>query len=158
MWSNFIQVLVLLLAFWIVYLFNAQVTQSRATMLTAIAIILSGSVILLAAMSALLRQVAQLEGREPLLILVAYLATSIVTFFMYAYDRRAAKEKGWRISERTLHLLELMGGWPGALWGQRHLRHKVDWKGEFRFKIVTLMIAIVHIAFWVLWSAGIVDF
>lgn len=32
----------------------------------------------------------------------------------YAFDKVAAKDGAWRISESTLHLLSLGGGWPGA--------------------------------------------
>ena len=53
-----------------------------------------------------------------------YLALSLITFILYALDKKAAMEGRWRISERTLHLFALMGGWPGALLAQRVLRHK----------------------------------
>ncbi|HNX04134.1 MAG TPA: cold shock and DUF1294 domain-containing protein [Opitutales bacterium] len=53
-----------------------------------------------------------------------YIAASLVTFLFYANDKHAAKTGGWRTKERTLHLLELFGGWPGALFAQRLLHHK----------------------------------
>lgn len=51
-------------------------------------------------------------------------AVSLFTFFAYYRDKRLAREKAWRTSEATLHLLELLGGWPGAFLAQRKLRHK----------------------------------
>lgn len=57
-------------------------------------------------------------------ILVAYAAVSWVTFFVYYFDKRAARTGGWRISENTLLLLGLIGGWPGAILAQQSLRHK----------------------------------
>jgi len=63
-------------------------------------------------------------GKLPLQVLSLYLFASVVTFTVYAFDKSAAKKGLWRISESTLHLLSLIGGWPGALSAQRFLRHK----------------------------------
>jgi uncharacterized membrane protein YsdA (DUF1294 family) len=57
-------------------------------------------------------------------IIVFYLIISAVTFIVYALDKSAAEQHRWRIQENTLHLLSLLGGWPGALAAQRILRHK----------------------------------
>jgi uncharacterized membrane protein YsdA (DUF1294 family) len=56
--------------------------------------------------------------------LVVYLLASVVAFVAYARDKSAARKRGWRIRESTLHMLSLAGGWPGALLAQRTLRHK----------------------------------
>jgi len=69
--------------------------------------------------------------RIPLHILSLYMAASLLTFFMYALDKSAAKSGAWRIQESTLHLLSLAGGWPGALIAQQRLRHKTK-KKSFR--------------------------
>jgi uncharacterized membrane protein YsdA (DUF1294 family)/cold shock CspA family protein len=53
-----------------------------------------------------------------------YVAMSAATFITYFLDKRAARRGGWRVPERTLHLLALAGGWPGALIAQQQLRHK----------------------------------
>jgi uncharacterized membrane protein YsdA (DUF1294 family) len=53
-----------------------------------------------------------------------YAALSLVTFGLYWWDKRAAMHGHWRVSERTLHMLALLGGWPGAWLGQHWLRHK----------------------------------
>ena len=53
------------------------------------------------------------------------LALSLLAFVVYAFDKRAARTPGARRTpERTLHLIALAGGWPGALLAQRVLRHK----------------------------------
>ena len=53
-----------------------------------------------------------------------YVLASFVSFCVYAIDKAAAKNDRGRIPENFLHLLELAGGWPGALVAQRLLRHK----------------------------------
>ncbi|MCU8092330.1 DUF1294 domain-containing protein [Shewanella sp. SM20] len=60
-----------------------------------------------------------------------YLTLSLLTFIAYAIDKSAAKRNKWRTKESTLHLLALMGGWPGALFAQNLLRHK-SIKASFR--------------------------
>ncbi len=67
---------------------------------------------------------AVLIGRLPVAVLLAYLAGSVVAVLAYARDKSAAREDRWRTPESTLHLLALLGGWPGALAAQRLLRHK----------------------------------
>ncbi len=55
---------------------------------------------------------------------VYYAATTLVTFALYAWDKRAARNGERRVSERTLHLWAWLGGGVGALAGQMILRHK----------------------------------
>jgi len=56
--------------------------------------------------------------------LIYFFAISLLTFLIYAFDKAAARKRHRRISERTLHLLSLVGGWVGALLAQKLLRHK----------------------------------
>ena len=44
---------------------------------------------------------------------------------------------------RTLHLLALLGGWPGAILGQRQFRHKTR---KVAFLIVFWAVAVLHVA------------
>lgn len=67
----------------------------------------------------------------PIEVLYLYLATGLVTFLLYAKDKSAAQAGGWRTPESQLHLLSLIGGWPGAYYAQQTLRHKSA-KREFR--------------------------
>lgn len=53
-----------------------------------------------------------------------YFAASVITFAVYAWDKSAARNGRWRTRESTLHLLALVGGWPGALLARQLLRHK----------------------------------
>jgi uncharacterized membrane protein YsdA (DUF1294 family) len=62
---------------------------------------------------------------QPFLALGAlYACASVVCFAAYALDKGAARNSRRRTPERTLLLLGLAGGWPGAVLAQRWLRHK----------------------------------
>ncbi len=78
------------------------------------------------------------------LILVTVM--SVIAFVAYGVDKRRAGSIGRRrVPERTLHLLELLGGWPGAILAQRRFRHKTK-KASFRLAfwfVVLLHLTIV---------------
>ena len=63
---------------------------------------------------------------KTLLLFLVFHLTSInfVTFIAYGVDKRAAQTGNWRISENNLHALEFLGGWAGALLGQKLFHHK----------------------------------
>lgn len=63
---------------------------------------------------------------------------SIITYFIYAADKRRARQKAQREPENMLHLLELIGGWPGAFFAQRRLRHKSS-KGTYLFIFILII-------------------
>ena len=63
-------------------------------------------------------------GRLPVSVSGLYLGASVMAFAAYVFDKSAAREKRWRTRETTLHLLGVIGGWPGALVAQRLLHHK----------------------------------
>lgn len=70
-------------------------------------------------------------GHPPRWLVWAYLGISALTFLTYAVDKSAARRDARRTPEKTLHLLALFGGWPGALVAQQLLRHKSS-KQDFR--------------------------
>jgi uncharacterized membrane protein YsdA (DUF1294 family) len=74
--------------------------------------------------------------------LIVVVVMSLVCFIAYGLDKRQAVNGGRRVSERTLHLLALLGGWPGALIAQRHFRHKTR---KVQFRIVFWMVVVIHI-------------
>ena len=79
-------------------------------------------------------------GKLPFAVLGLYLLASAVAFFAYALDKSAARNSEDRISEATLQLFSLIGGWPGALVAQRVLRHKTK-KRSFQIEFwVTVML------------------
>lgn len=69
--------------------------------------------------------------RLPLWTLAALAALNVVTLWLYAADKNAARADRWRIPESNLHLLSLLGGWPAAWLAQQNMRHKSS-KTEFR--------------------------
>lgn len=72
------------------------------------------------------------SGSLSLLVPACYLGASMAAGAAYALDKSAAQEGRWRTRESTLHLLALLGGWPGALVAQKLLRHKSR-KRRFQF-------------------------
>src|SRR5580704_2675763 len=81
-----------------------------------------------------------------MIAVVAYLIVvavmSMVCFITYGLDKRQAVNGGRRVSERTLHMMAFLGGWPGALIAQRQFHHKTQ-KVSFRF--VFWMVLVLHI-------------
>lgn len=96
--------------------------------------------ILIAALFLCVVVISVLTARIPPLILGLYLVLSLLTFVMYARDKAAAEKGAWRTQENTLHMLSLVGGWPGALIAQQQLRHKTN-KKSFRsvFRLTVLL-------------------
>ena len=84
-----------------------------------------GSLLLLFALVFLISMtLATLAGQLPPLIVSLYFVASTFTFFIYKTDKAAAKHDQRRTPEKTLHLLALAGGWPGAIVAQKLFRHK----------------------------------
>lgn len=83
--------------------------------------------------------------------LFAYLITiNAATFLAYAYDKHAARKHRPRIRERTLHILSLIGGSPGAMIAQQLLRHKT---AKRSFQLMYWGIVIVQsmaITYWLM--------
>lgn len=71
------------------------------------------------------------------------LAMSVACFAAYGIDKRRANLKKHRISEKRLHLLEILGGWPGAVLGQQMFRHKTI---KISFRLVLWTIISLHVA------------
>ena len=60
--------------------------------------------------------------------------------------------RGWRTQEQTLHLLEILGGWPGAWIAQKLFHHKsrkTSFQVEFWLCVVANVVALA-------WYAGLV--
>lgn len=74
---------------------------------------------------ALMLGALHLQWPLPRPVPVLYGALSMALFAVYALDKWLSQREGQsRVAENSLHLIALMGGWPGALLGQHILRHK----------------------------------
>jgi len=82
----------------------------------------------------------------PIQVLYLYVAVSIITFVVYAIDKSAAKRGAWRKQESTLHLLALVGGWPGAMIAQQTLRHK---SSKTSFRAVFWVTVVINCGFFI---------
>ena len=96
-------------------------------------------------------------SKLPIFIGANYFVLSLLIFFLYWKDKRAARNDTWRVSEKTLHLVALFGGWPGSLIGQQSLRHKTQ-KVSFRIVLWLTVVANLALLFYKLWSAGKLPF
>ena len=85
-----------------------------------------------------------------IIIYVAYLLIlSIITFFLYAVDKKKAEKGKWRIPEKVLLLCSFFGGaflgYPAML----ILRHKTK-REHWYFTFVNILGLIIHITLLVL--------
>jgi len=84
-------------------------------------------------------------------VIAYYALMSALAFALYAVDKRRAARGAWRISEATLHTIELLGGWPGSLLGQRMFRHK--WR-KTSYVVVFWTIVAAHVLGWIVYFYG----
>ena len=63
-------------------------------------------------------------GKVPVAMAGAYVILSSLSYLMYGLDKAAAGKDRRRTPESSLHLVDLLGGWPGALVAQQQFRHK----------------------------------
>jgi uncharacterized membrane protein YsdA (DUF1294 family)/cold shock CspA family protein len=57
-------------------------------------------------------------------VFALYVVVSIISFLVYRHDKSAAQQNQRRTPERTLILLGVLGGWPGAFVAQQFFHHK----------------------------------
>jgi uncharacterized membrane protein YsdA (DUF1294 family) len=94
-------------------------------------------------------------GRVPAWVALVYAVMSVITVLSYRLDKSAAVGNRRRTPERSLHLLALLGGWPGALLAQSVFRHKSS-KTEFQWAFRATVAINLGVLAWLLWSrAGI---
>lgn len=92
---------------------------------------------------------ATMIGWLPWPLAVGYVVLSGIAYGMYALDKRAARMGAQRTPENTLHLVDLLGGWPGALVAQQRARHKTA-KTSFQiFFWATVLVNLVLVAWLV---------
>lgn len=75
-------------------------------------------------------------------------AVNLVTFTVYGVDKAKARRGAWRVPEKTLFLLPLLGGSVGALLGMLVFRHKTK-RWYFVWGIPLILLAQIALAVWV---------
>ena len=82
-------------------------------------------------------------------VLLVWLAViNLLTFIVYGADKRRARKGKWRVPEKTLFLLPLLGGSIGALLGMRMFHHKTKhW--YFVWGIPAILLAQIALAVWI---------
>lgn len=78
---------------------------------------------------------------------------SLVLFAVMGADKRRAKTGAWRVPEKTLFLLALLGGAIGGVLGMRVFRHKTKhWYFAWGFPILALLQ--LALCFWLFLRGG----
>lgn len=72
-------------------------------------------------------------------IVIYLLAINIITFLIMWWDKHEAKVGDWRVSEKTLFMLVLIGGGIGGIIGMYTFRHKTK-KLKFTIGLPTILI------------------
>ena len=82
-------------------------------------------------------------------VLLVWLAViNLLTFIVYGADKRRARKGKWRVPEKTLFLLPLLGGSIGALLGMWAFHHKTKhW--YFVWGIPAILLAQIALAVWI---------
>ena len=84
------------------------------------------------------------------LMLTHLISINVITFLGYGWDKRQARFGRWRVPEKTLHALALMGGTPAAFLSSRLFRHKTI-KGQFRQMMWAVLIIQTIVLLMGLW-------
>jgi uncharacterized membrane protein YsdA (DUF1294 family)/cold shock CspA family protein len=88
-------------------------------------------------------------GHLPVFIPFVFVVASLAVFLAYAFDKSAAMNRRQRTPENVLHLMNLVGGWPGGLVASQLFHHKSKKPGfrvTFHFCIVLNCLAVGWIA------------
>ncbi|MFJ7637510.1 DUF1294 domain-containing protein [Peribacillus sp. NPDC097206] len=64
-------------------------------------------------------------------VLVYFIMVNIIGFVLMGIDKKKARKREYRISEKTLWTWAIIGGGTGTFMGMRHFRHKTK---HFTFK------------------------
>ena len=78
---------------------------------------------------------------DTLRYIIIYLAAmSVVTFILFGADKHKAKAHKWRIPEKTLLGLSLLGGFAGGFLGMEFFRHKTKHWYFYAVMLVSLVL------------------
>ena len=72
---------------------------------------------------------------------IYYICVNVRAFILYGLDKKYAREGRWRIPEKTLLGIALIGGAAGAWIGMQTFRHKTK---HMSFRMLVPLFAVVH--------------
>jgi len=72
-----------------------------------------------------------------------FIFINIFSFFIYLYDKVKAIKNRQRVSEKSLHILSVIGGFIGSLLSMMIFRHKIK---KIKFMVVYMIIMATWIA------------
>ena len=75
-------------------------------------------------------------------VILYYLVINIIAFVLYGDDKQRAKQHLWRIPEKTLLGVALLGGGVGAFVGMQIFRHKTK---HASFCVLVPVCIILHV-------------
>ena len=78
-----------------------------------------------------------------------YIIITVLTFIVWGFDKFRAKFQQWRVPEKTLYGLIMLGGGIGALVGMTTFRHKTR-KPQFKIASFTSIALHLFIFFYLL--------
>lgn len=78
--------------------------------------------------------------------LVVYSALSLLSFCLYGFDKYRATNSGWRLRENMLHVVDLVGGWPGGYVAQQFFHHKTRKRS---FQAIFWLTVVLHNLLWI---------
>ena len=82
-------------------------------------------------------------------ILSYLIAVNVVAFILYGADKQKARKKKWRISEKALLGIAVIGGSPGAILGMFVFHHKTKhW--YFRYGLPLILVIQILVVLFIL--------
>lgn len=77
-----------------------------------------------------------------MILFIYLLIINIISYALYAYDKKCAINSMWRVSENTLLIVGIIGGSLGAFIAMYLLRHKTQ---HIKFQLTIPILLLVHI-------------
>ena len=97
----------------------------------------------------ILTQIGLIKYITPLNVIIYLLSINLIGIFAMYIDKRKAKYGKWRISEKTLIFIALLGGAIGTIAGMYWFRHKTQ-KLKFTLGFPTILISEITIIIYFL--------
>jgi uncharacterized membrane protein YsdA (DUF1294 family) len=76
-----------------------------------------------------------------MLVLYYYILTNAIGVMVYGFDKMAARSRSWRIPEKTLFAISVLGGCLGAMGAMILFRHKTR---HLSFWAVNIACCFIH--------------